>query len=96
MECGAVNPFRKCGSCGSSLLSLEVFSPAQILLIVQTNSIMPLIFSFFLFFYFSSWNVKICVENPFFPDHLVFWNKTVRENPQLGYLGSLLKIYSRY
>ena len=28
-----------CGSCGSSLVSLEVFSPAQILLIVQTTDI---------------------------------------------------------
>ena len=40
--------FHKCSndSCGSSLVSLEVFSPAQILLIVQTTAIRHLAFPF--------------------------------------------------
>ena len=45
--------FFSCGSCGSSLVSLEVFSPAQILLIVQTTATRQWFFlsSFFLFFH---------------------------------------------
>ena len=36
-----------CGSCGYSLLSLEVFSPGQILLIVQTTTIAQCFLSLF-------------------------------------------------
>ena len=46
-------------SCGSSLVPLQVFSPVQILLIMQATGIaqffLSLIFLFFLF-----WNLKIC------------------------------------
>ena len=50
-----------CGSCGSLLVSLEVFSPAQILLIVHTTVIHHSVFSFSSFFYISSfWNLEIC------------------------------------
>ena len=50
-----------CGSCGSLLVSLEVFSPAQILLIVHTTVIRHSVFSFSSFFYISSfWNLEIC------------------------------------
>ena len=37
-----------CGSCSSSFVSLEVFSPAQILLIVQTTVIRHSVFLYFL------------------------------------------------
>ena len=47
-----------CGSCGSSFVSLEVFSLAQISLVVQTTVIRHSVF--FLLFYISSlWNLKI-------------------------------------
>ena len=38
-HCAVFNSLIYCGSCGSSLVSLEVFSPAQILLILQTTTI---------------------------------------------------------
>ena len=47
--------------CGSSLVSLEVFCSAQILLIVQITIIRHSVFFFVLFLYISSfWNLEIC------------------------------------
>ena len=46
-----------CGSCGSSLLSFEVFSPAQILSIVQTTLYVTVLV---LFFYNFILKFKIC------------------------------------
>ena len=61
--------FSYCGSCSSSLVSLEVFSLAQILFIVQATAIRCSVFLFSPFFYFSSlWNLKI-----WFNQSLVFY-----------------------
>ena len=46
--------------CGSSLVSLEVFSRAQILLMVQTTAICHSNFSFSSFFISLFWNLEIC------------------------------------
>ena len=59
-----------CGSCGSSLVSLEVFSPAQILLIVQKSAIRHSFFflPFFLFFF------TVEFKNCFFSQFLLFFS----------------------
>ena len=54
------NQANVCGSCGSSLLSLEVISPAQILLIVQITAIRHLNFSFSSFHIPLFQNLEIC------------------------------------
>ena len=46
--------------CGSSLVSLEVFSQAQILLMVQTTAICHSNFYFSSFFISLFWNLEIC------------------------------------
>ena len=49
-----------CGSCGSWLVSLEVFSPAQILLIMQTTAIRHSFFLSSLFSFFFTLEFKNC------------------------------------
>ena len=51
-------PARSCSSCSFSLVSLEVFSPAQILLIVQTTAIRHSFFFLPYFLFSSPWNLK--------------------------------------
>ena len=67
-QCG--NGIRFCDSCVSSLVSLAVYSPAQILLIVQTTAICHSFFflPFFLFFTLFDIYVALASLNTFF-----FW-----------------------
>ena len=59
-----------CGSCGSWLVSLEVFSPAQILLIMQTTAIRHSFFLSSLFSFFFTLEFKNC----FFSQFLLFFS----------------------
>ena len=64
-----------CGSCGSSLASLEVFSPAHILRIVQTTALRHSDFSFFSFSIFLCSGIKnLFLSIPSILSYVLFWS----------------------
>ena len=82
-----------CSSCGSSLVSLEVISPAQILLVVQNTAIRQPNFYFSSFYSPLFWNLEICFHlflYLFFP---VFFSALYLIHPSILFYFSFCSLF---